>query len=84
MHPDHRGKCVGELLLVNLIDRSIAIGAHWVTLEVRVTNDVAQVQFFVTQGVARLVNLVVTVVLELVILFLLDRELTLLVLLINL
>src|SRR5579875_260953 len=47
----------------------------------RVTNDVSQVQFFVTQGVARLVNMVVTVVLNLTILFLIDRELTLVTLL---
>src|SRR5689334_3843195 len=42
VHPDFRGKYVGELLLISLIDRSILIGARWVTLEVRVTNYVAQ------------------------------------------
>jgi [ribosomal protein S18]-alanine N-acetyltransferase len=42
VHPDHRGKRVGELLLLHLIDRGLVIGARWVTLEVRVTNTVAQ------------------------------------------
>jgi [ribosomal protein S18]-alanine N-acetyltransferase len=42
VHPEHRGKRVGELLLLHLIDRGLVIGARWVTLEVRVTNTVAQ------------------------------------------
>jgi ribosomal-protein-alanine N-acetyltransferase len=41
-HPQFRGKGVGELLLLGLIERSLAIGARWLTLEVRVTNSVAQ------------------------------------------
>jgi len=49
----------------------------------RVTNDVSQVQFFITQGFARLVNMAVTVILNLTILFLLDPVLTLVVLLIT-
>ena len=40
--PDFQGHGIGELLLVALIDRAKQIGARWLTLEVRVTNDVAQ------------------------------------------
>jgi ribosomal-protein-alanine N-acetyltransferase len=40
--PDFQGNGIGELLLVALIDRARQIGARWLTLEVRVTNDVAQ------------------------------------------
>jgi [ribosomal protein S18]-alanine N-acetyltransferase len=40
--PDFQGNGIGELLLVALIDRSRQIGARWLTLEVRVSNDVAQ------------------------------------------
>ncbi|HEY3082361.1 MAG TPA: ABC transporter ATP-binding protein [Chloroflexota bacterium] len=42
----------------------------------RVTNDVSQVQFFLTQGISRLVNTVATVGIYLVVLFLLDAQLT--------
>ncbi len=42
VHPDYRGKGVGEMLLVSLIERAIKAGAKWVTLEVRVSNHVAQ------------------------------------------
>ena len=41
-HPSVRGRGVGELLLLGLIDRSMAVGARWMTLEVRVSNAVAQ------------------------------------------
>jgi ribosomal-protein-alanine N-acetyltransferase len=41
-HPDYRGRGVGELLLSSLIDISYEIGARVVTLEVRVSNLVAQ------------------------------------------
>lgn len=41
VHPDYRGRGVGELLLLGLIDHAMKLGAKWVTLEVRVTNDVA-------------------------------------------
>jgi [ribosomal protein S18]-alanine N-acetyltransferase len=41
-HPDYRGRGVGELLLSSLIDTSYEIGARVVTLEVRVSNYVAQ------------------------------------------
>jgi ribosomal-protein-alanine N-acetyltransferase len=40
--PDFQGNGLGELLLIALIDRAKQIGARWLTLEVRVTNDVAQ------------------------------------------
>jgi ribosomal-protein-alanine N-acetyltransferase len=40
--PDFQGNGIGELLLVGLIDRAKQIGARWLTLEVRVSNDVAQ------------------------------------------
>jgi ribosomal-protein-alanine N-acetyltransferase len=40
--PDFQGNGIGELLLVALIDRAKQIGARWLTLEVRVTNEVAQ------------------------------------------
>ncbi len=42
MHPNYRGKGLGEFMLVNLIDIAYDIGANWVTLEVRVSNHVAQ------------------------------------------
>lgn len=41
-HPDYRGRGVGELMLSALIDISYEIGARVVTLEVRVSNLVAQ------------------------------------------
>jgi [ribosomal protein S18]-alanine N-acetyltransferase len=42
MHPDFRQRGLGEFLLVSLIDTAYEIGARWVTLEVRVSNIVAQ------------------------------------------
>jgi ribosomal-protein-alanine N-acetyltransferase len=41
-HPSFRGRGVGELLLLGLIERAFDIGARWMTLEVRVSNTVAQ------------------------------------------
>jgi len=41
-HPDVRGQGVGEFLLVALVHRAIAVGARWMTLEVRASNAVAQ------------------------------------------
>jgi ribosomal-protein-alanine acetyltransferase len=41
-HPDVRGQGVGEFLLVALVHRAIAIGARWMTLEVRASNAIAQ------------------------------------------
>lgn len=42
VHPDHRGRSLGELLLVTLIERARELGAGLMTLEVRVSNEVAQ------------------------------------------
>lgn len=42
IHPDYRGKGLGELELATMIDIANQIGAKWVTLEVRVSNYVAQ------------------------------------------
>ena len=42
VHPDWRGRRLGELLLVTLIERSCALNASVVTLEVRMSNLVAQ------------------------------------------
>jgi len=41
-HPHWRGRGVGELLMLALIEEATAIGARWVTLEVRVSNVTAQ------------------------------------------
>src|SRR5260370_32820060 len=41
-HPNYRGRGVGELMLGSLIDIAYEIRAHVVTLEVRVSNAVAQ------------------------------------------
>jgi len=41
-HPEVRGQGIGEFLLVALIHRSIEVGARWMTLEVRASNDIAQ------------------------------------------
>ncbi len=43
--PEYRGRGVGELLLLGLIDRAKAINARWLTLEVRVSNVGAQVLY---------------------------------------
>jgi [ribosomal protein S18]-alanine N-acetyltransferase len=40
--PQYRGKAIGEFLLVGLIDVAMRLGASWLTLEVRVSNNVAQ------------------------------------------
>jgi ribosomal-protein-alanine N-acetyltransferase len=40
--PAHRGRSVGELLLVGLIDEASRRNANWITLEVRVSNLTAQ------------------------------------------
>jgi ribosomal-protein-alanine N-acetyltransferase len=42
MHPNHRGQGLGEFMLVALIDIAYQIGAKWVTLEVRISNSIAQ------------------------------------------
>jgi ribosomal-protein-alanine N-acetyltransferase len=40
--PNHRGKRLGEVMLLHLIDEAIERGAAWMTLEVRESNTVAQ------------------------------------------
>jgi len=45
VHPDWRGRGLGELLLVDLIDRATHIGAEFVTLEVRASNSTAQTMY---------------------------------------
>lgn len=42
VHPRWRGKGLGELLLISLLERGPALGACRATLEVRVSNSVAQ------------------------------------------
>ncbi len=42
VNPEYRGKGLGEFLLIGLIDVAMALGASWLTLEVRVTNISAQ------------------------------------------
>jgi len=42
VHPDYRGKKLGEELLIHLLHEAIATGASWITLEVRESNEVAQ------------------------------------------
>ena len=42
VHPDFRRLKLGEELLLRLLDRAIAQGASWITLEVRESNDAAQ------------------------------------------
>jgi len=42
MHPNHRGQGLGEFMLLALLDVAYQIGAKWVTLEVRVSNSIAQ------------------------------------------
>ena len=55
--PDYQGYGIGELLLLGLIDRAQQIGARWLTLEVRVSNKVAQALYekytFKEMGVRR-------------------------------
>jgi ribosomal-protein-alanine N-acetyltransferase len=57
VHPDWRGRGLGELLLAHLIDRATERGAAVVTLEVRVSNLVAQSMYrkygFVPAGLRR-------------------------------
>jgi [ribosomal protein S18]-alanine N-acetyltransferase len=55
--PDYRGRGLGEMLLLELIEEAMRRGAEWVTLEVRVSNDSAQALYakygFTRQGVRR-------------------------------
>lgn len=49
VHRDFRGRGIGELLLLGLIDQAYELGAAQLTLEVRVSNTVAQ-QLYVKYG----------------------------------
>jgi ribosomal-protein-alanine N-acetyltransferase len=55
--PEHRGRGLGELLLIALFEEAINRGAEWLTLEVRVSNGPAQTLYekygFTRQGVRR-------------------------------
>lgn len=42
VHPEYRGKNLGELLLQHLIEKAFAKTAKWITLEVRISNIPAQ------------------------------------------
>ena len=42
VHPDYRGRKLGEEMLLRLLDEAIAQSASWITLEVRESNAVAQ------------------------------------------
>jgi len=42
VHPDFRGRRLGEEMLLKLLDEAIAQGASWITLEVRESNEAAQ------------------------------------------
>lgn len=42
VHPDHRRKKIGERLLINNIIEARKLSAHWLTLEVRASNEAAQ------------------------------------------
>lgn len=42
VHPEYRGNALGELMLLQCLERCMGSSIHWVTLEVRVTNYNAQ------------------------------------------
>lgn len=42
VHPDHRGKGLGELLLVSMLQRAVSLNGEYSVLEVRVSNTNAQ------------------------------------------
>lgn len=42
VHPEHRRKKIGERLLINNIIEARKLGANWLTLEVRASNEAAQ------------------------------------------
>ena len=42
VHPDFRGRSLGEMMLVKLLREAIERGASWITLEARESNTVAQ------------------------------------------
>jgi ribosomal-protein-alanine N-acetyltransferase len=46
VHPDFRRQHIGERLLINDIVQAKLSGAHWITLEVRMSNESAQKLYF--------------------------------------
>jgi ribosomal-protein-alanine N-acetyltransferase len=42
VHPDYRGRGLGEQMLIHLLNEAMARGAAWITLEVRESNEIAQ------------------------------------------
>ncbi|MBP7863257.1 ribosomal protein S18-alanine N-acetyltransferase [bacterium] len=46
VHPDHRRKSIGERLLINTIIKARELGAEWLTLEVRESNEAAKGLYF--------------------------------------
>lgn len=42
VHPEHRGQQLGRTLLQHLMDQAVALGATRMTLEVRVSNEIAR------------------------------------------
>jgi ribosomal-protein-alanine N-acetyltransferase len=57
VHPDYRGKKIGEYLMRHIITLSMSYGAKKMTLEVRVSNKVAQALYhkfgFEEQGIRK-------------------------------
>lgn len=55
--PEQRGRSLGELLFITMIDEAIRRHSRWVTLEVRVSNDSAQALYakygFTRQGLRK-------------------------------
>lgn len=46
VHPDYRRRSIGERLLIHDIQMATKVGARWMTLEVRVSNDAAQSLYY--------------------------------------
>jgi [ribosomal protein S18]-alanine N-acetyltransferase len=46
VHPDYRRLHIGERLLINDIHHAQKVGANWITLEVRVSNETAQQLYY--------------------------------------
>jgi ribosomal-protein-alanine N-acetyltransferase len=55
VHPDYRGQSLGELVLLQILERCLGNSIRWVTLEVRATNYNAQNLYykhgFVSMGI---------------------------------
>jgi ribosomal-protein-alanine N-acetyltransferase len=46
LHPDWRGRGLGELLLLHALEQVVDMQGTWVTLEVRASNEIAQRLYF--------------------------------------